>query len=283
MSAYRNFAWLILAACVGVILFGAYVRASGSGAGCGAHWPLCNGELVPETGRQKTLVEFSHRLTSAVLLIGCGGLLLWAWRLFPARSFGRRAAQLSAVAVVLEALIGAMIVLVRLVENDKSLERVISVPLHLVNTLFLLATITCAALSAQVSTPRWRWRDSEGRLWPLILVAGFGVLGGLGAVAALGDFSGDSHLAEQIRVLHPFAAVAWAAAVFWWLTEKLGRPEWTRHIVATLALLGLNILLGITNVLLLAPIWLQIVHLFVGILLWIVFVAFLFRTSSEPA
>ena len=299
MRAYRNYALFTLAACVGVIVLGAYVRASGSGAGCGAHWPLCNGVLLPETDRHQTLVELSHRLTSAVLLLGCGGLLFGAWRVFPARSFGRRAALLSGGAVVLEALIGALIVLVRLVEDDKSVERVISVPLHLVNTLFLLATLTCARLAAIQPGARWRWRDDQGKLRPLQLTLGFAALGGLGGVAALGDtlfpptsvlagvlrdFSGKSHLAEQIRVFHPLLALLWAgAAASWFAALWERRPRLRRHGQLTLTLTALNLVLGLGNILLLAPIWLQMFHLLVANVLWIAFIGFLVRAGSEPA
>src|SRR5262245_52872740 len=147
MILYRKYALFTLITCVLVILWGAYVRASGSGAGCGAHWPLCNGVMIPQTEAEKTWVEFSHRLSSGVLLLLVGGLFAWAWFAFPTGGFKFRAAALSLVAVLLEALVGAFLVLLRLVEHDQSVLRVISISLHLVNTLFLLAALTCAALS----------------------------------------------------------------------------------------------------------------------------------------
>src|SRR5262249_50502457 len=99
-------------------------------------------------------------------------------------SFPRRAAGLSFLAVWLEAFIGAFLVLLRLVEHDQSVLRVVSISLHLVNTLFLLATLTLAALSPGVASPRWRWPRKEERWWPRSLLLGFAALGAFGAVAA---------------------------------------------------------------------------------------------------
>ncbi len=44
---FSRYAWGVLLWNVLVALWGAYVRATGSGAGCGSHWPTCNGEILP--------------------------------------------------------------------------------------------------------------------------------------------------------------------------------------------------------------------------------------------
>ncbi len=281
-----------------MIVWGAYVRASGSGAGCGAHWPLCNGVLIPESQAQKTWVEFSHRLSSGVLITLVGGLFVSAWRLFPRSSFAFKAAALSFFAVWLEALIGAFLVLLRLVEHDQSVLRVVSVSLHLVNTLFLLAALVCAALAPLKKTPRWRWPLPDERWWPRGLLVGFAALGALGAVAALGDtlfppssvlggivadFSDSRHIAERIRVLHPLLAVSWAGAFAYWVAGVYERmPRFKRLGQLALAIAGLNLTLGMLNIFLLAPLWLQMLHLLIAILLWIVFIALLFSAASTP-
>lgn len=279
---------------MGVILWGAYVRATGSGAGCGAHWPLCNGEVLPPTEAEKTLIEFSHRVSSGLLLVSVLALFIWAWRIFPRGSFPLRAAWLSFVAVLLEALIGAFLVLLRLVEQDQSTLRVFSISMHLVNTLFLLGALTCAALSPGHLTPRWRW--PERSWWPFSLIAGFALLGALGAVAALGDtlfpptsvfhgilsdFARDSHLAEKIRFLHPLVAIGWVGAFAWWVADLWGRfPALRRRGQAVLLLCGLNMALGLGNIFFLAPLGLQMIHLLVADLLWIVFISLLFSAAS---
>ena len=295
---YRFLAFAALAATIFVIVFGAFVRATGSGAGCGSHWPLCNGTLV-QAGvmKQKTVIEFTHRITSGLLLLMVGFQFFWATRLFAKGSFQRRAALLSLVAVILEALIGAFIVLLGYVEHDKSIDRVLSMSLHLVNTLFLVAALTCAALSVRELKARWLIPDPEARRWQLGLLGGFAALGGLGAVAALGDtlfppssvlagiisdLSSRSHAAERIRILHPVLAVAWVATYAWWVAGIWEtRPELKRLGKAVLHTCFLNLGLGIVNVLLLAPVWMQLLHLFVANLLWILFVSLLFSAASR--
>ena len=79
-SKLARFAWFVLAWNVVVILWGAYVRATGSGAGCGAHWPLCNGEVVPRAPTAAMLIEFSHRLSSGLALVAVIVLAVWIWR-----------------------------------------------------------------------------------------------------------------------------------------------------------------------------------------------------------
>src|SRR6516164_6905988 len=109
-KTFTRFAWAVLAFTVAVVLWGAYVRATGAGAGCGNHWPLCNGEVVPRSPAVKTLIEFTHRVMSGLdgVLILC--LMLWALRAYPRRHPARHWAVLSFVFVVTEALIGAALV-----------------------------------------------------------------------------------------------------------------------------------------------------------------------------
>src|SRR3954462_9808430 len=81
-ASFRQFAWVVLLATLGVILWGAYVRASGSGAGCGSHWPTCNGDVIPRDPSVATLVEFGHRASSGLVGLLVAVQLLWAFRLF---------------------------------------------------------------------------------------------------------------------------------------------------------------------------------------------------------
>ena len=80
MAQVARFAPLVLGWNVAVILWGAFVRASGSGAGCGAHWPLCNGEVVPRAPALETMIEFTHRATSGIALLLVFALCLWVFR-----------------------------------------------------------------------------------------------------------------------------------------------------------------------------------------------------------
>src|SRR5690348_3617167 len=76
--AFRLYASFTLAAVLGVILWGAYVRATGAGAGCGQHWPVCNGTVIPRAPSTQTLIEYTHRVTSGLSLLLVIGLYVWA-------------------------------------------------------------------------------------------------------------------------------------------------------------------------------------------------------------
>jgi heme A synthase len=142
LTRFAKYAWGVLAYNILVILWGAYVRATGSGAGCGSHWPLCNGEVIPRAEQVETLIEFAHRLTSGLSLLLVVGLLVWAFRSYPKGHLVRLGAGLSMFFIITEALVGAGLVLFEWVAQDVSSGRVISMAVHLVNTFLLLASLT---------------------------------------------------------------------------------------------------------------------------------------------
>lgn len=290
MNKFRAFGWFTLFYCVGVILWGAYVRATGSGAGCGRHWPLCNGEVVPRAERIQTLIEYSHRLSSGLSLIFVIALVVFAFKKFPANSFQRKAAMYSFVAILLEAAVGALLVMLRLVEHDQSIDRVISISLHLVNTLFLLASISTLVWSTYEEKPRWSFKTGALGTYSKFLFFTFGILGALGAMTALGDTlfpvatSGPEkiHFLQKIRIVHPIFALFWFGALTYWtflVSEKMpalaGRAKFF-----LLFALG-NLFLGLLNVILKAPVSVQILHLLYAESLWILFVILLFSLSSR--
>ncbi len=295
MAAYRRYAWFTLLFCLAVILWGAFVRASGSGAGCGSHWPLCDGEVIPRAPDLQKAIEYTHRLSSGLSLLFVLGLFVATFRMFPP-GFQRKAAGYALVAILLEALIGAGLVLFALVGVDRSAYRAFSISLHLVNTLFLLAALTITALAPSEARPRWRW-PAPDKAWVRGLLFGFALLGAMGALTALGDtlfpvgsvsegwqrkFEEGRHFLERIRIFHPLLAVTWVGCLWLWtatLVEKL--PELRRLAQFTLGLAATNIGLGLLNVILLAPIWMQIVHLLVADLLWILFVSLVFSAASR--
>jgi heme a synthase len=145
LSRFSKFAWILLVYTIFVILFGAFVRATGSGAGCGAHWPLCNGEVIPRPQAMETVIELTHRLTSGVMLIMVAVLGYWGFKIYPAGSMIRKAVVLTIFFTITEALVGAGLVLFGLVADNDSVARAFSMMVHLVNTFLLLAAITFTA------------------------------------------------------------------------------------------------------------------------------------------
>ncbi|MFN0063776.1 MAG: COX15/CtaA family protein [Myxococcaceae bacterium] len=302
-SLPRWFRWLAygaLAYSVAVILFGAYVRATGSGAGCGDHWPTCHGEVIPRAPALQTQIEFTHRVTSGialpfVLVVAAAASRLRASRVVRVSAFA------GVFFMVLEAAIGALLVKKQWVATDASLSRAVAHAAHLVNTLFLLAaqTATCV-FAGNVTAPKWRGQGA--RLWILAgLCAGIMALGASGAIAALGDtlfpatslasgmadeFSNTAHFLVRLRVWHPLLALATLLALGWlYATSSPGQPGIPARSALLIfsSLYAAQLVVGLVNLGLLAPIPLQLVHLFLADAVWISLVGLVLWALSEPA
>lgn len=284
MRPLARFAWLTLAYNIAVILWGAYVRATGSGAGCGNRWPLCNGTVLPRTPQAETIIEFTHRLTSGLAIVLVSSLLVWCWRKTSKGDWARYSSVAAMLLLLNEAMLGALLVLFEHVGQDRSLGRAVLLCAHFGNTLLLLAAL---ALTAHwISAGR---RFSVGKNRAEITAVLLGLLatmftGITGSLAALGDTlfpatslrasltedfsSGNMFL--RLRFLHPVAAGIAAAYVLWLILRTVKTPgRQSNHVVVLAGVLIGQIGIGILNVLLLAPVWLQIVHLLVAELFWI--------------
>ncbi len=290
MPAFTRFAWTVLGYNLLVVAWGAFVRATGSGAGCGKHWPTCNGEVVPRSPRLETVVEFTHRATSGIALLAVVVLVVWAFRAFPRGHAARRASAAAIALMCLEAAVGAGLVLFGWVARDPSAARGYVMAVHLVNTFLLLGAI---ALAADWSAhPGGVAVEGRSRAAAALAAAALGVLlaGVTGAIAALGDtlfpsqslaegirqeLSGEGHALLRLRVLHPFAAILAGALLLAAARAGLAaRPEARvrRAAVAIAGLVSVEIVAGVANVLLLAPVWLQLVHLLLADLTWLALV-----------
>ncbi|MGE5648537.1 MAG: COX15/CtaA family protein [Acidobacteriota bacterium] len=298
---FSRFAWGVLAYHVFVVLWGAFVRATGSGAGCGGHWPLCNGDVVPHAPTVATLIEYAHRLTSGLALALVAALWIWSRRAFPQAHPARRFATLSVVFLVLEALLGAGLVLFDYVAQNASAGRAFYLALHLANTQVLLAVLTLTAwISAgdglrlePAAVPR-----ALAAALPAVIVVSM-----TGAVAALGDtlfpaasvragigqdLSPAAHFLLRLRIMHPALAVAAGFFVLFAASSAVRRRPAARVKRLAAILTGLvlaQLCAGAVNIALLAPVWLQIVHLLLADALWIVLVvlaAETARATGEP-
>jgi heme A synthase len=283
MDRLARYSWFTLACNILVILWGAFVRASGSGAGCGSHWPLCNGEVIPKSPGVAMLVELTHRVTSGMALLLVAGLVVLAWRYRPRGHPARWAAALSMVLMLTEAAVGAGLVLFELVADNKSMARAMFMGVHLMNTFFLLGFLTLTAHFASGGTAfRWWGRAALGVGLGMAALIAAGVSG---AVAALGDtlfpaaslaealrqdLSASSHLLIRLRLLHPVISATAGIIVGLLAARVLAvSPELARPARRVVVLVFLQVAAGVTNVILLAPVWMQIVHLLLADLLWI--------------
>lgn len=289
---FAALAWFFVAYLVGVILFGAWVRITGSGNGCGSHWPACNGDIIPQAPAVKTIIEYTHRLMSG--LCGIIALVLVVW----ARKVSRpvfRASLWTLFFLVVESLLGALLVKRHLVVDDVSVARAYTVALHLANTLLLVASATLLAWRASSeSEPVAHEGRKTSRVLLGVALAAVMLTSMSGAVTALGDTvfptkpamdgtllakirtdtSAGQHFLVRLRVIHPIMAVLAAFLVAGVLTGTVARrgSAGTTHArLATLALAAVvcQTGVGVFNVLLAAPGWLQIVHLLMAEAVWI--------------
>jgi protoheme IX farnesyltransferase len=285
----------LLAYTVAVILGGAFVRATLSGDGCGNNWPDCNGALIPPfaSAEVKTLIESSHRFSSGVLLPLILVLVAWAFRVHPQGHPARTAAVFGFLFTLVEAGIGAGLVLFRLVAHDQSLARVFVMPAHLVATFLLLMSLTLTAWWSSGGRPlRLQGQGAMGWAMGLGLLATL-LLGVSGAITALGDtlFPAGSvgaslrsgftagrgegaatHFLIGLRIYHPL--IAMSAGLYLLLVVGLAMrlrpsPEVERIGRMAVALFMIQIGAGLLNLGLLAPVWMQLVHLLLADLFWI--------------
>ena len=301
-AAFTRFAWFVLAFNLAVIVWGGYVRASGSGAGCGAHWPLCNGVVVPHDPAIETLIEFGHRVTSGLALVVVVALSVWTLRRYSKRTDSersiRRLAWLAILFICAEAGLGAGLVLLQYVGQNSSGARAVWMAGHLVNTFLLLAILALLAERSRSGTtgekppvegvPAGTTAGLAPRWLDLLSFAALLFTAMTGAITALGDtlfpstslaegmaqdLSPTAHFLLQLRVLHPLVAIG--AGILWiHLAQRVRKvaPAGARAGLWAKWLLGLVVTqfaMGLATLALLAPVPLQLLHLLCADLVWI--------------
>lgn len=284
-AQFQKFAGILLVYTLLVILWGAWVRISHSGDGCGDTWPLCHGQLIPEAERGKTWVEYAHRLMSGIY----GFVVIYFWwaarKLYPVGHFARKMALATLIFMITEALLGAKLVLFKLVTTNDTPYRAFIMALHQVNSFMLTGVIALAYAGA---LEKFNLKPATGnakryQLLPLIIV----LLGITGAWAALSnslfpvdnlwqaftdDFSTDSHFLIRLRGLHPLLAILCGGglAIFFWTHAQTAELEVLKRrsqIVSLILVVG--ILFGIGTLLLHAPTWMKVVHLTIAHVIWV--------------
>jgi cytochrome c oxidase assembly protein subunit 15 len=300
--ALRRFAWAVLAYFIAVILWGTLVRATGSGAGCGDHWPLCNGTVIQHSPRVATMIEFTHRITSGISFLAAVGLLVWTMMGTVRGHLARKAAGAVVAFTLIEAILGAFLVKLGLTAQSQSPLRAPYLALHLTNTLLLLAALT---LTAHLLSRKQGYLRSQIRV-----VAPFGavaavvvvlIVGVTGSLAALGDtlfpatslssaleqdFSSTSGWLVRWRWTHPTIAFLASILLIWLLVRAAQRSTgWDNRGLSALVLLLLaaQYVLGVLDVVLLAPVWLQVAHLLGADVLWSALVVLTARLTLQPA
>ncbi len=278
----KNLSRFNLLYCLFIIVWGAWVRLSDSGDGCGQHWPLCDGEVIPASVDLKKWTEFFHRATSGLF----GLSVLWqvglSWKKLGARHPACVSAWCAAILTLIEALIGAFLVKKGLVAESREPLRILVMSLHLVNTFLLLAALTMADFwkNASFKCPKAPgFYDLMGIVLLLVVAA-------LGAMASLAhdwfpsanllqglaaDFDPQKHWLVRVRIFHPLVAILTTVFLFVGTCYRREHGN-SRESFIFLILLAGQLFVGVLNWALMAPPWSALLHLVLADLIWIGFI-----------
>lgn len=288
---FRRFAWLTLFLNLVVILWGVFLRASLSGDGCGQHWLTCNGEVIPETPQFKTIIEFTHRVSTTVVFLASIVTLVWARRRFAKGDPVRKTATASFLFIIVEALIGAGLVLTGNTAGNWTSTRPIWMMAHLITTFSLLAVL---ALTIWFASGGKRFKllgDQKITLLLIVAVTGIFFVGASGSLAALSsmlfpsgsiaegiakDFAASSHILLRLRLSHPIVSILTSVYLIFlagWLksrrSESADVKKWT-GILSIMIII--QVVAGAATLLMLSPIVMQLLHLLLADLVWMAFV-----------
>jgi heme A synthase len=296
LSKFAKYAWFVLAYNIVVILWGVFLRASKSGDGCGQYWLTCNGEVIPSAPQLKTIIEFTHRITSTldgilVIILLVWAFLIWFSHKSERKNYLLKAAIGSFIFVTIEGLIGAGLVLTGNTSETLTEARPFWMAGHLINTLILLTFLSLTAWFASGGKPFNIKAQPKVLLLLGLAVAGIFLIGISGSVAALSsmlfpsatlsegfakDFSETSNILLRLRVGHPILSVSVGVYLIFlagWLKSKARGNFWIQRSANVLSILVLiQFASGALTLLTLAPIIMQIIHLFLADAVWIAFV-----------
>ncbi|HVF31334.1 MAG TPA: COX15/CtaA family protein [Pyrinomonadaceae bacterium] len=290
LSGFAKFAWITLAYNVLVILWGVFLRASKSGDGCGQYWLTCHGEVIPSAPELKTIIEFSHRMTTGPAFLLVLILLILAILKFGKGHPTAKAAIVSFVFIITEVLVGAGLVLTGNTAETLTEARPFWAIGHLINTFILLAALTLTAWFASRTT---LWRAAISRKAAVLIsvaVVAMLVVGTSGSVAALSnmlfpsetltegiakDFSATSNVLVRLRLSHPVVSIMTGVYLIFlagWMKSVAGSADATRWSNVVSILVIVQLAFGAATLLTLGPIIMQLGHLLLADLLWISFV-----------
>lgn len=282
-----------------VILWGAWVRISHSGDGCGDTWPLCQGRLIPEAEQQKTWVEYTHRLMSGLYGLFVLGLYLWGKKVYTTLHPARKAGLFTLLFMCTEALLGAKLVLFKLVGTDSSFFRLFAISLHQINSLLLMGSTLVWMLQSQLPLSSTHGNSFHFKklsyIWLVILIATTGAWAALASTLfptsslAQGwaeDLSAHSHFLLKLRIVHPLLALiagTCIAVFFWRRYQSASSPELQKKALQNSVFFSVALVFGILTLLMLSPIWMKLAHLAIahGIFISIVYYAVTSADSTK--
>ncbi len=276
--------WALVGYTVLVIIWGAWVRISHSGDGCGDHWPLCEGLFIPQNGSQKTWIEYLHRLTSGLYGVFVAILMIWTYRLFPKRSAQRQISLITFILMIFEAGLGAALVLRGLVGENATIYRLVVMTFHQINSLLLVGSSVTWALFSRFPGLQFSWKKlfTHHRVWIVfILIPATGAWAALAntlfpsltlADGLMKDFDLSAPWVLRLRIVHPFLALLLGMGMVWFFyqkSESYSDPTVKKWALRVCGVLVTALLFGTLTLMFLSPIWMKLVHLTLAQILWI--------------
>ncbi len=287
IKIFHKLCWFLVVYTVLVIIWGAWVRISHSGDGCGNHWPLCEGAYIPDATDKKTWIEYFHRLSSGLYGLLVIAMTMISFRIFPRSSAARQVAVVTFFLMIIEALLGAALVLKGLVGENATFFRLSVMTLHQMNSLLLTgSTVILSLVTAPVNNPthlQISWNQIFKSGWNWIV---FMIIPATGAWAALAntlfpsaslqegfekDFSPETPWILRLRVVHPFIAVALSSYLIikFYKKSEFTKGELSKASFFVVLTLSVALIFGILTLLFLSPVWMKLVHLTIAQLVWI--------------
>ena len=266
---FVTLAWIAAACVYLLIVLGFVVRITGSGLGCGNHWPLCNGRLFPPLSDPGAVIEWSHRLVAgivSVLIVAPGADIAKEYYLGMTVDRGR-----NTVTMIASAEGGVEIEEVA----KKSPEKVLI--LHLATAMVLLAALTVAA------RPGPRPPVLLGLTFLTVLLGA--VTANLGATAACHGFPlCNGQIVPQggwlpaIHWTHRLLAYILTGYVIWWAARSRDRAAWraVAIVIAQIAIAVTMLSLGFAN-------GLRAAHAAVGAGVWVAMLFVSLKPAADPA
>ena len=296
MNRFSKFSWFLLVWTILVIAWGTVVRATNSGAGCGNFWPLCGESLIPTFEVFHTGVEFLHRAMSGLLILLVIALVVWGSKHYKHDPLQKKVVWGVLGFTIIESILGAGLVLLGLVEDNDSHLRIAAVSIHLLNTFFLLGIITVNAWWSN-HPPVEANSSKASRSITIAYLVAIAIIGATGAITALADtlFPSTSmqhtleeqlqpggHILIYLRIYHPIIAILLGGLLFISLRYFLpgGTATVRRVKIGLMAAILLQVVLGFANILLLTPLYIQVLHLVTADLIWI-FCVILFLSNPK--
>ena len=300
LDNFARYAWFVVAYNVVVILWGVFLRASKSGDGCGQHWLTCNGETIPSAPELKTVIEFSHRITSALAFFAVLGLLIWTFRRYQAGHPIRKTALGSFIFIITEAAVGAGLVLTGNTAETLTAARPFWMAGHLINTFILLGFLTLTARYGS-GGDRLSFRHEAKYVLSLIIGAAaiffVSITGSIAALASMifpsgtlaeglaSDFSPTSSILLRLRLSHPISAIICAVLLIFlttWVAKGFGEVARRWSSVLSMLVLG-QLAFGAATLMTLAPIVMQLGHLLFADAIWVSYVLFAAAVLSRQS